>query len=223
MAFQKMDKPLFRTLWTLKLDLLFCTLLLKYLEAWGVERTSLWHKIALAYLLNLELPTSNWIDRFVLTYVYTVNKGLETNSVFDRLINFYIVKRGLQTHSLFDLICRGFMRLLNRGRRRSSVFDQMAVLYLVPRCNDAVYEGLSMGGLGDVFDLAKVEGRKLINQNLERISKTPMAFETAKIAIACRSAEAFESETSDGFQYNAEMGYWTGALERLLELENEEN
>nr|YP_009437210.1 hypothetical protein Lo_car1Pt0556 [Lobelia cardinalis]ATG27586.1 hypothetical protein Lo_car1Pt0556 [Lobelia cardinalis] len=219
----EMDRPLFRALWDHKLDLLFCTMLLKYLEAWGVERTTPGHKLALAYLLNLELPTSNWVDRGVLMYVYTVNKGLETNSLFDRLVKFYIVKRGLKTDSLFDLICRGFMRLLNRGRRRSSIFDRMAVTYLLPRCNEAVYKGLSMGSLRDVFDLAKVEGKNFINENLEKISKTPMSFETAKLAIAFRSTQAFERETSDEFQHNAEMGYWIGALERLLELDEKEN
>nr|APQ39815.1 hypothetical protein Lo_si_si1Pt0570 [Lobelia siphilitica var. siphilitica] len=223
MTFPKMDRPLFRTLWRLKLDFLFTTLLLKYLEEWGLERTSLSHKMALAHCLNLELKTSNFVDRLALTYVSVITKGLEKNSLFDRLINFYIVKRGLQTHSLFDLISRGFMQLLKRRRHLTSVFDKMALMYLLARCNEAVYKGLSMNGLGGVFDLAKVEGENLINRNLERISKTPMAFETAKIAIAYRLAEAFENETPDGFRYNAELGYWTGALERLRELEKEEN
>nr|YP_009435409.1 hypothetical protein Lo_pub1Pt0547 [Lobelia puberula]ATG25411.1 hypothetical protein Lo_pub1Pt0547 [Lobelia puberula] len=222
MSFQKMDKRLFRELRNLKLDLLYCIILLKYLETWGIERTSLRHKLAMAYLLNLELQTRNFCDRFSLTYVYIVNKGVETN-FFDRLINFYIVKRGLQTHSLFGLISKGFLHLLKRRRHTNSVFDKMAIMYLIARCDEAVYEGLSMSGLGEVFDLGKVEGKNFINHNLERLSKTPMAFETAKIAIAYRSVLAFESETPDGFVYNLELGYWTGALERLHELEKEEN
>lgn len=203
----------------LELHFLMAILLLKYLETWGLERTSVRHKMALAYLLNRQLQTSNFFDRFALTYIY-LNKGREPRSLFARIIHFYVLKRGLQTHSLFGLITRSFRHLLKQPK---SVVDKMALIYLLKRCEEAVHKGLSVSGLGDVFDLAKEEGIHLINLNLERISKTPTAFETTKIAVAYRSVEAFENEIPDAFRYNAELGYWTGALERLCELEKEEN
>nr|YP_009435567.1 hypothetical protein Lo_spi1Pt0218 [Lobelia spicata]ATG25569.1 hypothetical protein Lo_spi1Pt0218 [Lobelia spicata] len=218
-----MDRPLFRDIMQLKLHFLMAILLLKYLETWGLERTSVRHKLAFAYLLNRELETSNWLDRLALTYIYVFNKGLEPRSLVARIIHFYVVKRGLQTQSLFGLISRSFRHLLKRGFQSKSVFDKMALIYLLKRCDEAVHKGLSVSGLGDVFDLAKEEGIHLINLNLERISQTPTAFETTKIALAYRSVEAFENETPDAFRYNAELGYWTGALERLCELEKEEN
>jgi hypothetical protein len=152
-----------------------------------------------------------------------LNKGLETKSLFDRLVRFYIVKRGLQTNSLFDTMARAFMHLLKRGLETNSVCDKMAFMYLRARCDEAVHKGVSVRGLGDVFDLAKVEGINLIDQNLQIISKTPMDWQTAKIAVAGRSVEAFENETTDAFRYTAELGYWTGALKRLQQLEKEAN
>lgn len=216
----KLYRPLFRALWTLELDFLLCNLRLKYLETWGLAHRSLLQKIALAYLLNLELKKINFFDRFALTLSCMINK--ETNSLFNRLVNFYIVKRGLHTQALFGLISNAFLRLLRR-RNRNSVFDEMALMYILARCNEAVSKGLSMSGLDEVFDLAKIEGIDLINLNLELILETPLSFETAKLVSAGRLTKAFESETLDEFQFQMEMGYWTGALERLIALENEEN
>lgn len=222
MTFQ-IDRALFRALYKLKLDFLFCSLSLKYLENWGTEQTTLKHKLALAYLMNLEIKKRNFFDRFAVTYVYVFRKGHETTSLFDRLVNFYIVKRELKTHSFFALISKAFLHLWERRENPKSLFDEMAVRYIVARCNEAVSKGVAVCGLGEVFDLAKIQGAHLVNLNLERISKTPMAFETAKIAIACRSSSAFRSGTEDTFEHNMEMGYWTGALERLVQIEDGEN
>nr|YP_009405952.1 hypothetical protein Lo_ses1Pt0569 [Lobelia sessilifolia]ASA38027.1 hypothetical protein Lo_ses1Pt0569 [Lobelia sessilifolia] len=223
-----LDSEVFRLFWNLKLHSFFARLALRYLLTWGLETNSLSHRIALTYLLNKRIQTNSLFDRLALTYV--LNRGLETNSVFDRLARAYLVNRGLETNSVFDTIARAFMHLLKRGPQTRNLFDKMALMYLVKRCDEAVHKGLSVRGFADVFDLAQVEGINLIDRNLQRISKTPLTWQTAKIAVACRSIEAFHQEntdefgyTTDEFRYTAELGYWTGALERLRQLEKEEN
>nr|YP_009403741.1 hypothetical protein Is_hyp1Pt0557 [Isotoma hypocrateriformis]ASA34934.1 hypothetical protein Is_hyp1Pt0557 [Isotoma hypocrateriformis] len=222
MSFQpyRLDGPVLRFFLNLPLDFVFAQLSLRYLLIWGLETNSLSHKIALTYLLNKGLRTNSLFDRLALTYV--LNGGLETNSLFARFVRAYLVHRGLETYSLFDTIARAFMHL-KRGRQRGNFFDQMALMYMESRCGEAVSKGLSVRGLGDISDLAHVEGMNLINQNFQRISQTPLAWQTSKIAVAYRSMEAFEEENTDEFEYTAELGYWTGALERLDQLEKEEN
>nr|YP_009402971.1 hypothetical protein Ce_gra1Pt0573 [Centropogon granulosus]ASA34164.1 hypothetical protein Ce_gra1Pt0573 [Centropogon granulosus] len=212
-----LDREVFRLFWNMKLHSFFARLALRYLLTWGRETNSLSHRIALTYLLNKGLKTNSLFDRLALTYV--LNGGLETNSLFDRLARAYLVNRGLKTNSVFDTISRAFMHLLMRGLQTRNLFDKMALMYLVKRCDEAV----RLSGFEDVFDLAQVEGINLIDRNLQRISKTPMAWQTAKIAVACRSIEAFHQENTDEFEYTAKLGYWTGALERLRQLEKEEN
>nr|ASA39100.1 hypothetical protein Pa_de_se1Pt0564 [Palmerella debilis subsp. serrata] len=216
-----LDSEVFRLFWKIKPQSFFARLALRYLLTWGLETNSLSHRIALTYLLNKGLKTNSLFDRLALTYVLTW--GLETNSLFARLARAYLVNRGIDTNSLFDTIARAFMHLLKRGRQTRNLFEKMALMYLVKRCDEAVHKGLSVRGFADVFDLAKVEGINLIDRNLQRISKTPMAWQTAKIAVACRSIDAFHQENTDEFRYTAELGYWTGALERLRQLEKEEN
>nr|YP_009340242.1 hypothetical protein Lo_pol1Pt0577 [Lobelia polyphylla]APQ39725.1 hypothetical protein Lo_pol1Pt0577 [Lobelia polyphylla] len=215
-----LDVEVFRLFWNLNLNSFFARLALRYLLTWGLETNSLSHRIALTYLLNKGLQTNSLFDRLALTYV--LNGGLETNSLFDRLARAYLVNMGLETNSLFDTIARAFLHLL-RGRQTRNLFDKMALMYLVKRCDEAVHKGLSVRGFADLFDLAQVEGINLIDRNLQRISKTPTAWQTAKIAVACRSIEAFHQENTDEFGYTAKLGYWTGALERLRQLEKEEN
>nr|YP_009403565.1 hypothetical protein Hi_lon1Pt0561 [Hippobroma longiflora]ASA34758.1 hypothetical protein Hi_lon1Pt0561 [Hippobroma longiflora] len=215
------ETEVFRFFWNMNLEFFFSRLALRYLLTWGLEINSLRHRIALTYLLNRALKTKNLFDRLALTYV--LNIGLERNSFFDRLVRAYLVKRGLETNSLFDTIARAFMHLSKRGRQKRNFFEKMAVMYLLKRCNEAVQKGLSMRGFADVLDLARVEGINLIDRNLQRISKTPRAWQTAKIAVACRAIEAFHEDDTDYFHYNAELGYWTGALEHLQQLEKEEN
>nr|YP_010849966.1 ORF present in extra-plastid DNA segment [Lobelia pleotricha]YP_010850139.1 ORF present in extra-plastid DNA segment [Lobelia taliensis]WGH11326.1 ORF present in extra-plastid DNA segment [Lobelia pleotricha]WGH11585.1 ORF present in extra-plastid DNA segment [Lobelia taliensis] len=216
-----LDSEVFRLFGNMKLHSFFARLALRYLLTWGLETNSLSHRIALTYLVHKGLETNSLFDRLALTYV--LNGGLETNSVFGRLARAYLVKRGLDTNYLFDTIARAFMHLLKRGPQTRNLFEKMALMYLLKRCDEAVHKGLSVRGFADVFDRARVEGGNLIDQNLQRISKTPMAWQTAKIAVACRSIEAFHQENMDDFRYTAELGYWTGALERLRQLEKEEN
>lgn len=217
-----LETKVFRLFWNLKLDSLFSRLALRYLLNWGLETDSVSHRIALIYLFNRAYETRNFFDRLALTYVLT--RDLLTNSFFDRLVRAYLVKRGLEINSLlFDTIARSFLHLLKRGRQTRNLFETMALMYLLKRCDEAVQKGLSVTGFGNVFDLAKVEGFRLIDQNLQRISKTPKAWQTAKIAVACRLLEAFYEESADEFHYMAELGYWTGALKRLEQLEKEEN
>nr|YP_009404969.1 hypothetical protein Lo_mel1Pt0569 [Lobelia melliana]ASA36954.1 hypothetical protein Lo_mel1Pt0569 [Lobelia melliana] len=217
-----LDNEVLRRFWNMKLHYFFARLALRYLLTWGLETNSLSHRITLTYLLNKELETNSLFDRLALTCV--VNGGLETNSVLSELLHAYLVNRGLQPNFLFDTIARAFMHLLKRGPKTRNLFDKMACMYLLKRCDEAVHKGLSMRGFEDVFDLARVEGGNLIDRNLQRISKTPMAWQTAKIAVACRSIEVFHRENmEDDFRYIAELGYWTGARERLQQLENEEN
>nr|YP_009403655.1 hypothetical protein Hy_tri1Pt0571 [Hypsela tridens]ASA34848.1 hypothetical protein Hy_tri1Pt0571 [Hypsela tridens] len=215
------DDEVLQYFWNKKLDFFLARLSLRYLLTWGLETNSLSHKIALTYLVNKGLETNSLFDRLALTYV--LNGGLETNSLFDRLVRAYIVRRGLETNSLFDTMARAFMHLLKRSRQTGNLFDQMALMYLVSRCNEAIHKCLSVRGLGDVYDFAEVEGMTLIDRNVQRISKTPMAWQTAKMAVSCRVIEAFEQENTDEFEYTAELGYWTGALTRLRQLEKEEN
>nr|YP_009406669.1 hypothetical protein Sc_vir1Pt0565 [Sclerotheca viridiflora]ASA39190.1 hypothetical protein Sc_vir1Pt0565 [Sclerotheca viridiflora] len=212
------DSEIFRLFWNMKLRLFFARLALRYLLMWGLETNSLSHRLALMYLLHKGLETNSLFDRLALTYV--LMWGLETNSGFNRLVRAYLVNRGL---SLFDTLARAFMHLLKRGPKTRNFFEKMAFMYLLKRCDEAVHKGLSVRGFADIFDLARVEGGNLIDQNLQRISKTPMAWQTAKITVAYRSIEAFHQENTDDFRYIAELGYWTGALERLQQLENEEN
>nr|YP_009405058.1 hypothetical protein Lo_mil1Pt0571 [Lobelia mildbraedii]ASA37043.1 hypothetical protein Lo_mil1Pt0571 [Lobelia mildbraedii] len=216
-----LDSEVFRLFWKMKLHSLFARLALRYLLTWGRETNSLRHKIALTYLLHKGLETNSLFDRLALTYV--LNGGLETNSVFSRLARAYLVNRDLEINSLFDTIARAFMHLLKRGLKTRNLFEKMALMYLLARCDEAVQKGLSVRGFEDVFDLARVEGGNLIDQNLQRISKTPKAWQTAKIAVDCRSIEAFHQENTDDLRYTAELGYWAGALERLRQLEKEEN
>nr|YP_009339707.1 hypothetical protein Lo_bon1Pt0561 [Lobelia boninensis]APQ39100.1 hypothetical protein Lo_bon1Pt0561 [Lobelia boninensis] len=211
----------FRLFWNMKLHSLFAQLALRYLLTWGLETNSLSHRITLTYLLYKGLESNSLFDRLALTYV--VNGGLEKNSVLSRLVLAYLVNRDLKPNFLFDTIARAFMHLLKRGPKTRNLVEKMAFMYLLKRCDEAVHKGLSVRGFADVFDLARVEGSNLIDQNLQRISQTPMAWETAKIAVACRSIEALHQEKTDDFRYNAELGYWTGALERLRQLEKEEN
>nr|YP_009404072.1 hypothetical protein Lo_ang1Pt0565 [Pratia angulata]ASA35338.1 hypothetical protein Lo_ang1Pt0565 [Pratia angulata] len=216
-----LDGKVFRFFWNRQLHFFFARLSLRCLLTWGLETNSLSHRIALTYLLHKGFKTNSLFDRLALTYV--LNRDGQTNSLFDRLARAYLVRRGLETNSLFNTIARGFMHLLKRSRQTENLFDQMALMYLVRRCKDAVHKCLSVRGFSDVFDFAEIEGRKLIDRNLQKISKTPLAFETAKIAVSCRSIEAFHQENIDEFEYTAELGYWTGALERLRQLEKERN
>lgn len=214
-------REVFLLFWHMPLYSLFARLALRYLLTWGLETNSLRHRIALTYLLHKGLETNSLFDRLALTYV--LNGGLETNSVFTTLVRAYLVNRGLDPNSLFDTIAHAFMHLLKRGLKTRNLFEKMALMYLLKRCDEAVHKGLSVRGVGDVFDLARVEGGNLIDRNLQRISKTSMAWQTAKIAVACRSLEALHQENPDAFQYTAELGYWKGALKRLRQLEKEEN
>lgn len=216
-----LDSEVFRFFGNMKLHSFFARLALRYLLTWGLETNSLRHRLALTYLLHKGLETNSLFDRLALTYV--LNGGLETNSVLSNLVRAYLVNRGLETNSLFDTMARAFMHLLKRGLKTRNLFEKMALMYLLKRCDEAVYKGLSVRGFADVVDLARVEGGNLIDRNLQRISKTPMAWQTAKIAVACRSTEAFDQENPDDFRYIAELEYWTGALERLRQLEKEEN
>nr|WGH11239.1 ORF present in extra-plastid DNA segment [Pratia nummularia] len=216
-----LDGKVFRFFWNRQLHFFFARLSLRCLLTWGLETNSLSHRIALTYLLHKELKTNSLFDRLALTYV--LNGGLKTNSLFDRLVRAYLVRRGLKTNSLFDTIARAFMHLLKKGRQTGNFVDKMALMYLVRRCDEAVHKCLSERGFSDVFDVAEVEGRNLIDRNLQRISKTPMAWQTAIFAVSCRSIEAFHQENTDEFEYTAELGYWTGALERLRQLDKEEN
>nr|ASA38117.1 hypothetical protein Lo_spn1Pt0565 [Lobelia fenshamii] len=214
------ERQVFFYFWTKKLDFFLARLSLRYLLTWGLETDSWRHKIALTYLLNKGLETRNLFDRLALTYVLTADR--QTNSLFARLARAYLVRRGLETYSLFDTMARAFMYLLKRGQQTGNFFDQMALMYLVSRRNEAIHQGLSVRGLEDVCDYAKVEGMNLIDRNLQSISKTPMAWQTAKNAVSCRLLEAFDQDT-DAFEYTAELEYWTGALARLHQLEKEEN
>nr|ASA38206.1 hypothetical protein Lo_spn2Pt0562 [Lobelia sp. 2 EBK-2017] len=216
-----LDGKVFRFFWNRQLHFFFARLSLRCLLTWGLETNSLSHRIALTYLLQKGLKTNSLFDRLALTYV--VNGGIKTNSLFDRLVRAYLVRRGLETNSLFDIMARAFMHLLKRRRQTENFFDQMALMYLVRRCDEAVHKCMSVRGFSDVADFAEVEGRKLIDRNLERISKTPLAFQTAIFAVSCRSVEAFHEENTEVFEYVAELGYWTGALERLRQLDKEKN
>nr|ASA35007.1 hypothetical protein Is_hyp2Pt0549 [Isotoma hypocrateriformis] len=216
-----LDSQILRFFLHFQLDYLFAQLSLRYLLTWGLETNSLSHKLALTYLLNKGLRTKSVFDRLALTYV--LNGGLETNSLFARFVRAYLVHRGLETNSLFDTIAHAFMHLLKRGRQTGNLFDIMALMYLVRRCGEAISKGLSVRGLGDISDLAQVAGMNLINQNFQTISKTPLAWQTAMFAVTYRWMEAFEEENTDEFKYSVELGYWTGALERLRQLEKEEN
>nr|YP_009404789.1 hypothetical protein Lo_kau1Pt0566 [Lobelia kauaensis]ASA36774.1 hypothetical protein Lo_kau1Pt0566 [Lobelia kauaensis] len=215
-----LDSEVFNFFVNLKLRLFFARLALRYLLMWGLEPNSLSHRIVLMYLLHKGLETNSLFDRLALTYV--LNGGLETNSLLSSLVRVYLVNRGLDTNFLFDTMSRAFMHLLKRGLKTRNLFDKMALMYLLKRCNEAFYKGLSVRGFPDVFDLARMEGSNLIDVNLQRISQTPMAWKTAKIVVGCRSIDAFNQEKDD-FRYTAELGYWTGAFERLEQLEKEEN
>nr|YP_009405416.1 hypothetical protein Lo_org1Pt0565 [Lobelia organensis]ASA37491.1 hypothetical protein Lo_org1Pt0565 [Lobelia organensis] len=214
------DREVFRFFWNLNLNAFFARLALRYLLTWGLEINSLRHKIALTYLLHQGLETNSLCDRLVFTYV--LNGGLETNSVFSRLARAYLGNRDLENF-LFDTIARAFTHLLNRGYKTRDLFQKMALMYFLARCDEAIYKGLSVRGFDDLCDRAEVEGGNLIDQNFKRLSQTPMAWQTAKFAVACRSNEAFHQEDLDDLRYVAELGYWTGALERLRQLEKEEN
>nr|YP_009340522.1 hypothetical protein Po_car1Pt0598 [Porterella carnosula]APQ40095.1 hypothetical protein Po_car1Pt0598 [Porterella carnosula] len=215
-----MDGNILRLFLELKTNSYLARLYLRYLLRWGLEKNSLSHRIALTYLFNNGFRTNSLVDRLALTYV--LHGGLKKNSLVARLVRAYLVKRGLAKHSLFNTMARAFSDLLKKGDQTKNLLETMAFMYLVKRCNDAVDKGLSVNGLGDVFDLAQVEGIHLIDQNFEVLSKTRMAWQTAKTAVHFRSIRAFYQETSDEFRDTAEMGYWTGALERLRQLEQEE-
>nr|YP_009339531.1 hypothetical protein Li_pet1Pt0569 [Lithotoma petraea]APQ38924.1 hypothetical protein Li_pet1Pt0569 [Lithotoma petraea] len=215
-----LDGKVFRFFCTRKLHFFFARLSLRCLLTWGLETNSLSHRIALTYLLHKGCQKNSLFDRLALTYV--LNGGLQKNSLFNRLVRAYLVRRGLETNSIFDTIARAFMHLLKRDRQTENFFDQMALMYLVRRCDEAVHKCLSVRGFADIFDVAQVEGRKFIDRNLQRISKTPMAWQTAIFAVSCRSIEAFHQDT-EVFEYIAELGYWTGAFERLRQLDKEKN
>nr|YP_009406847.1 hypothetical protein Tr_kau1Pt0573 [Trematolobelia kauaiensis]ASA39368.1 hypothetical protein Tr_kau1Pt0573 [Trematolobelia kauaiensis] len=215
------DREVFHFFRSMKLQLFFARLALRYLLTWGLETNSLSHRIALMYLFHKEFVSNSLFDRLALTYV--LNGGLETNSLLSRLVGAYLVNRGIKPNYLFDTLARAFLHLLKRGPKTKNFFDKMARMYLLKRCDEAVHKGLSVRGFSNLFDLARVEGSNLIDQNLQRISETPMAWQTAIFAVACRSIKAFHQENLDDFRYTAELGYWTGALEHLRQLENEEN
>nr|YP_009402882.1 hypothetical protein Ap_lon1Pt0567 [Apetahia longistigmata]ASA34075.1 hypothetical protein Ap_lon1Pt0567 [Apetahia longistigmata] len=220
-TYYPVDGKIFRRFLNMKLNLFFARLALRFLLMWGLETNSLSHRIALMYLLHKGLETNSLFDRLALTYV--LNGGLETNSGFNRLVRAYLVTRGLEPNFLFDTLARALMYLLKRGLKTRNLFDKMAFMYLLARCNEAVHKSLSVRGFADICDLARVEGGNLIDQNLQRISKTPMAWQAAKIAVTYRWIEAFHEETTDYFRYTAQLEYWTSALERLGQLEDEEN
>lgn len=220
MNFNDYPKKVFRLFMTMKLYSLFARLALRYLLRWGKERNSLSHRLAVTYLLHKGLENNSLFDRLALTYV--LNGGLETTFALNKLVRTYLVNRSLDNNYLFDTIARAFMHILKKELRTSNLFDKMAFLYLRKRCDEALSKGISVTGFGDVFDFARVEGGNLIDQNLQTISETPMTWETAKIAVACRSIKVFHEENMDYFRYMAELGYWTGALERLRQLEKEE-
>nr|YP_009406400.1 hypothetical protein Lo_ure1Pt0570 [Lobelia urens]ASA38832.1 hypothetical protein Lo_ure1Pt0570 [Lobelia urens] len=219
---QPVDIEVFRFFWNRKLDSLFARLSFRYLLIWGLETNSLTHELALTYLLNREIKNISLLDRLALTYVL-IRKGFQRNSLFDRLVRAYVVHRGLETRNFFDILARSFVHLCKRSGKPQTLFEKMALMYLVKRCDEAVHKGLSVVGLEDVVDLAEVEGINFINQNLQRILKTPLAWQTAKIVVACRVMKAFYEENTHEFEYTAELGYWTAALHYLRELEKEEN
>nr|YP_009403061.1 hypothetical protein Cl_fau1Pt0571 [Clermontia fauriei]ASA34254.1 hypothetical protein Cl_fau1Pt0571 [Clermontia fauriei] len=214
-------RKVFRFLMTMKLHSLLARLALRYLLRWGKETNSLSHRIALTYLLHKGLVTNSLFVRLALTYM--LNGGFDTNFVLNKLVRAYLVNKGLDANYLFDTISRAYMNILGKGLKNRNLFDKMAFMYLLKRCDEAIHKGVSVRGFGDIFDFARREGGNLIDENLQRISKTPMTWETAKLAVAYRSIEVVYEENIDYFTYIAEIGYWTGALERLRQLEKEEN
>lgn len=221
MNFNDYPRKVLRLFVTMTLHSLIARLALRYLLTWGKETNSLRHRIALTYLLHKGLETNSLFDRLVLTYV--LNGGFDTNFALNKLVRAYLVNKGFDTNYLFNTIARAFTRLLKTGLKTRNLFDKMAFIYLLTRCDEAIHKGVSVRGFGDVFDFARVEGGNLIDRNLQRISKTPRTWKTAKIAVAYRALEVFYEENIDYFRYIVELGYWTGALERLRQLEKEEN
>lgn len=214
-------RQVFRFLMTMKLHSLLARLGIRYLLRWGKEPNSLSHRIALMYLLHKGLRTNSLFDRLALTYM--LNGGFDTNFALNKFVRAYLVNKGLDANYLFDTISRAYMHIVIMGLETSNLFDKMAFMYLLKRCDEAIHKGVSVRGFGEIFDFAREEGGNLIDLNLERLSKTPMTWETAKLAIGYRSIEVVHEENIDYFTYIAELGYWTGARERLRQLEKEEN
>nr|YP_009406758.1 hypothetical protein So_biv1Pt0573 [Solenopsis bivonae]ASA39279.1 hypothetical protein So_biv1Pt0573 [Solenopsis bivonae] len=229
------DINLFRLFSNINLDFLVARLSLKSLLTYGRETNSLSHRIVLTYLLNKGLQTRNLFDRLALCYMLNrgnrgtdllnretnwLNRGVEKTSLFDKLVRAYLVHRDLAANCLFDPIARAFRQLLKNGLETNSWFDKAAFLYLRRRCDEAFYKSMPVL---DVFDVAKVEGINLIDRNLQRLFKTPLSWETAKIAVSGRLIEALNQENTHEFQSEIELQYWIGALERLQSFEKEEN
>nr|YP_009403429.1 hypothetical protein Do_cus1Pt0612 [Downingia cuspidata]ASA34622.1 hypothetical protein Do_cus1Pt0612 [Downingia cuspidata] len=191
---------------------------LRYLLRWGLEKKSFRHQIALTYLLNKGFRTNSLVDRLALTYV--LNRGLKKDSLVARLVRAYLGKRGLAKQSLFDPMACALKNLLTKGDKTNTLLEKMALIYFVKRCDEAVDKGVSVSGWGGVFRLAQVEGINLINRNFKVLVNTPGGWQTAKTAVAFRSIKALYQENTDEFRYNAELGYWTAALESLYHVEN---
>nr|YP_009339976.1 hypothetical protein Lo_lax1Pt0578 [Lobelia laxiflora]APQ39459.1 hypothetical protein Lo_lax1Pt0578 [Lobelia laxiflora] len=212
---RKFELQVFHFFCNMKLDFFFGRLCLRYLFKWGLETKSVSHRIALVYLFNREYRTRNFFDRLALTYVLITD--LEKNSAFDRFVGAYLTSRGLAPTYLFATLARAFVHLW-RGRQPRNFFDKMALMYLLKRCDEAFDKGLSVRGFDDVFDVARADGSDLIDRHFEKISKTQRAWQLAKVAIAWRLREISDQETID-LRSTAELGYWTGALQRLNHLE----
>nr|YP_009403329.1 hypothetical protein Dias_mi1Pt0566 [Diastatea micrantha]ASA34522.1 hypothetical protein Dias_mi1Pt0566 [Diastatea micrantha] len=210
------DPKVFRRFWNMRVDSLFARLVLRYLLTWG---DSWKQRIALSYLYNREAQTTSLFDRLAFTYVLGV--GLGTHSLCTSLVRAYLVNRGITPNFLFATLARAFLHFLRRRPQARNLFDTMARLYLLRRCDEAIYKGLSVKGLDDVFDLAQVEGINLIDRHFDRITKTRRAWETAKLVVFYRVLEAVYQENLDAFVYTAELGYWTGAFNHLRRLEKE--
>nr|YP_009405147.1 hypothetical protein Lo_mus1Pt0567 [Lobelia muscoides]ASA37222.1 hypothetical protein Lo_mus1Pt0567 [Lobelia muscoides] len=218
----KVDAEVFYLFWNMELHSFFGQLTLWYLLKWGRETNSLVHRLALTYLLHRGNETNSFCVKLALTYL--LHRGNKTNSVCDHIVRKYLSSRGLEINSfsLFAILALGLTHLFTRENETNSFCERLVRMYLVKRCYEAIQKGLSVRGVGEVFDLAQGEGENLIDRTLERISKTPMAWQTAKIAVACRFIEAFQQENTDAFEYTASLGYWTGALDRLRQLEKPE-